>query len=246
MTNSSGTVVGRYDYDPYGRSTKVVNTTLPNYNFTGLYQHAKSGLDMAVYRFYDPDLGRWLSRDPIGEKGGINLYGYSNNDATNQIDLAGLEATISFSISSGSVTGSDSGRGLSFTGAASSGTNNVAQAGQKLGPLPPGQYNIYERPGGMFNQPAYILDPVDSNLGNDSWDNGLGRGAFRFHLEFPDWPLRGSTGCIVMSADTLNDLKHLLDGTAPGPTTTITSPNKDRPPNVWPNLPRLGTLTVTK
>jgi uncharacterized protein RhaS with RHS repeats len=31
---------------------------------------------MAVRRFYDPDLGRWISRDPIGEIGGVNLYQY--------------------------------------------------------------------------------------------------------------------------------------------------------------------------
>ena len=38
---------------------------------------------------YDPDLGRWLSRDPIGEAGGLNLYSYSFNDAINLIDATG-------------------------------------------------------------------------------------------------------------------------------------------------------------
>jgi RHS repeat-associated protein len=90
MTNTSGTVVARYDYDPYGRSTTVIGTNKPDFNFTGLYQHAKSGLDMAVYRFYDPDLGRWLSRDPIGEAGGLNLYGYVSNNPVNLIDPDGL------------------------------------------------------------------------------------------------------------------------------------------------------------
>src|SRR5205085_8996080 len=62
MFGSTGTVVGRYDYDPYGRSTSLVTTTLPDFNFTGLYRHSKSNLDLATYRAYDPDLGRWLSR----------------------------------------------------------------------------------------------------------------------------------------------------------------------------------------
>ena len=57
MTDVSGTVVARYDYDPWGRSTTVIGTTKPDFNFTGLYQHAKGGLDMATYRAYDPDLG---------------------------------------------------------------------------------------------------------------------------------------------------------------------------------------------
>ena len=86
MTDVNGTVVARYDYDPWGRSTTVIGTTKPDFNFTGLYQHAKSGLDMATYRLYDPDLGRWLSRDPIGEAGGLNLYGYAGNDPTNHAD----------------------------------------------------------------------------------------------------------------------------------------------------------------
>ena len=90
----NGTVVARYDYDPWGRSTTVIGTTKPDFNFTGLYQHAKSGLDMAMYRAYDPDLGRWLSRDPIGERGGANLYGYVNNRPMNSTDLLGLLAQI--------------------------------------------------------------------------------------------------------------------------------------------------------
>jgi hypothetical protein len=40
--------------------------------------------------FYDPELGRWLSRDPIGEDGGINLYGYVGNDPVNGVDPLGL------------------------------------------------------------------------------------------------------------------------------------------------------------
>ena len=90
MTDASGTVVARYDYDPWGRSTTVIGTNKPDFNFTGLYQHAKSGLDMAVYRFYDPDLGRWLNRDPVEERGGVNLYRYVNNDPISKTDLSGL------------------------------------------------------------------------------------------------------------------------------------------------------------
>jgi RHS repeat-associated protein len=90
MMRSNGTVVARFDYDPWGRSTTVINTTLPDFNYTGLYRHSASNLDMAVYRAYDPDFGRWLSRDPIGEQGGVNLYQYVANDPINRWDLFGL------------------------------------------------------------------------------------------------------------------------------------------------------------
>jgi RHS repeat-associated protein len=90
MFTGGGTVVARYDYDPYGRSTTVLGTTPTDFNFTGLYRHAKSSLDLATYRAYDPDLGRWLSRDPISELGGVNLYAYVSNNSALWRDRLGL------------------------------------------------------------------------------------------------------------------------------------------------------------
>ena len=43
------------------------------------------------YRYYDPVTGRWPSRDPIEEYGGLNLYGYVGNNGTNSVDYLGLE-----------------------------------------------------------------------------------------------------------------------------------------------------------
>ena len=43
------------------------------------------------YRFYDPETGRWPSRDPIAELGGVNLYGFVGNDPNNKSDKLGLE-----------------------------------------------------------------------------------------------------------------------------------------------------------
>lgn len=42
------------------------------------------------YRYYDPVTGRWPSRDPIEEEGGVNLYGFVGNDGVNEWDLLGL------------------------------------------------------------------------------------------------------------------------------------------------------------
>lgn len=44
---------------------------------------------MAWYRGYDPNLARWLSKDPIGLEGGLILYGYVNNDPINAFDPSG-------------------------------------------------------------------------------------------------------------------------------------------------------------
>lgn len=43
------------------------------------------------YRYYGPNDGRWVSRDPIGEQGGVNLYGFVGNDANDIVDVLGLE-----------------------------------------------------------------------------------------------------------------------------------------------------------
>src|ERR1700730_1653619 len=62
----------------------------PDFAFTGHYYHARSGLYLAPYRAYNPSIGRWLSRDPLGEKGGLNLYAYVGNDPVNRVDPFGL------------------------------------------------------------------------------------------------------------------------------------------------------------
>jgi RHS repeat-associated protein len=46
------------------------------------------------YRHYDPRFGRWLSRDPLGEAGGFNLYAYCGNDPVNRHDPLGLVCVV--------------------------------------------------------------------------------------------------------------------------------------------------------
>lgn len=96
MCSSSGAIVARYNYDPYGRapagqsSNLVSGTNLATFQYTGAYFHQASGLSLTLYRAYDPNTGRWLSRDPIGIRGGINPYSYVENDPIVGIDPLGL------------------------------------------------------------------------------------------------------------------------------------------------------------
>ena len=51
-----------------------------------------SGVEYYGYRYYDPKTGRWPSRDPMGELGGMNLYGFVRNDGVGRIDVLGNAA----------------------------------------------------------------------------------------------------------------------------------------------------------
>lgn len=94
MTNNTGAIQARYDYDPYGKRTQLSGPLDAAFGFTGHYYHQPSGLPLALYRAYDADLGRWISRDPIGETGGVNLYHYTWNNPSNLIDPFGLDAIV--------------------------------------------------------------------------------------------------------------------------------------------------------
>ena len=66
------------------------------FRFSTKYQDAETGLLYYGYRYYDSLTGRWLSRDPIEEYGGNNLYGFVGSDALNYVDRLGLLAIIFF------------------------------------------------------------------------------------------------------------------------------------------------------
>jgi RHS repeat-associated protein len=90
MTDSTGAIRARYDYAPYGLPTKLSGDLAADFGFDGMYYHAASGLYLTWHRPYDPVLERWLSQDPIGEAGGINLYGFVENNPISRTDPLGL------------------------------------------------------------------------------------------------------------------------------------------------------------
>jgi RHS repeat-associated protein len=89
----SGEIVGQYEYDPYGNTIKAEGQAARenNIRFSTKEYDSSTGLYYYGYRYYDPTTGRWPSRDPIEERGGLNLYGFVNNDGVDQWDYLGLE-----------------------------------------------------------------------------------------------------------------------------------------------------------
>jgi len=111
VDGSSGAVVASYEYSPFGETLRTqpplvyLSTGGGQYNptnydpaiadnpfrFSTKFADVQSGLIYYGNRFYSPTLGRFLNRDPIEEAGGINLYGFVNNDPANGYDVLGYD-----------------------------------------------------------------------------------------------------------------------------------------------------------
>ncbi|MEW6657342.1 MAG: RHS repeat-associated core domain-containing protein [Thermodesulfobacteriota bacterium] len=94
LLDENANVAATYQYDPFGVPRIPANSINQPMQFSTKPYDEKTGLSYYGYRFYVPALGRWLTRDPIGEEGGINLYGFVGNNPINYIDPNGLKAVI--------------------------------------------------------------------------------------------------------------------------------------------------------
>jgi RHS repeat-associated protein len=90
MTDSSGNLHANYDYDTYGRQTKISGDMDSDFGYAHYYVNKTTSLNLTWFRVYDPDKGRWLSRDPLGEGIGPDLYAYVENDSFREVDEFGL------------------------------------------------------------------------------------------------------------------------------------------------------------
>ena len=91
--NSASTVLSYHRADVYGTLTSSVATTDPYAGHRaqlGYYRDAETGLYLCGARYYDPAYGRFINRDPIGQAGGLNLYGYAGTNPANLADPMGL------------------------------------------------------------------------------------------------------------------------------------------------------------
>ena len=88
---ADGSVDTHLEYDAFGRVIASTGTAPSNFGFSTKYADVETGYLYYGFRYYDPETGRWPNRDPIGERGGVNLYAFVGNDGVNSWDLFGLE-----------------------------------------------------------------------------------------------------------------------------------------------------------
>lgn len=88
LTDASGAVVQRYDYDPYGTTTQTSAGITNPYQYTGR-EKDQTGLYHYRARYYQPGWSRFVSEDPIGLDGGGNYYAYVEGNPVSYVDPTG-------------------------------------------------------------------------------------------------------------------------------------------------------------
>jgi RHS repeat-associated protein len=94
MYDQDGEIVWAADFSAYGLTARSLALEVDNpIRFPGQYYDQESGLHYNRFRYYDPQVGRYVNQDPIGLRGGWNQYAYVRNP-TGWIDPRGLAGKI--------------------------------------------------------------------------------------------------------------------------------------------------------
>ena len=89
-TNENDEIVAEFEYSPFGKITKGSMVNEFNFRFSTKYHDPETNLYDYGYRFYSPEHGRWLQRDPIAELSDPNLYAFCHNNPISEVDVEGM------------------------------------------------------------------------------------------------------------------------------------------------------------
>ncbi|SMC29648.1 RHS repeat-associated core domain-containing protein, partial [Andreprevotia lacus DSM 23236] len=114
LSDQHGNLAWQASYKAWGEAKEVISDAAKKagihnpFRFQGQYYDHETGLHYNRHRYYDPVIGRFVSKDPIGLAGGLNIYQYAPNAVqwVDPLGLTGMNATISGpNIPGGSVSG---------------------------------------------------------------------------------------------------------------------------------------------
>jgi RHS repeat-associated protein len=90
LTDDTGTIAWKAAYTPFGEAVASIQTVDNPFRFPGQYYDSETGLHYNYFRYYNPQTGRYITPDPIGLEGGINLFVYLGDNPINAVDPLGL------------------------------------------------------------------------------------------------------------------------------------------------------------
>jgi len=202
MTDQSQNMVNKYAYDSFGNIANQVEAVSQPFKFVGQYgvMTEPNGFHYMRSRYYDPQVGRFISEDPIGFDGGdMNLYAYVGNQPVNFVDPDGLTWLVfdsrskTFYVHPG--TTETHGPPRAFP------AGNVTDS-RSRGPIPPGTYpvgepipNVGDRGNRVPSQGPYFI-PINDIPGRSEIGVHGGRTG-------PEYP---TMGCIRMNNQDISDL----------------------------------------
>ena len=216
VTDLAGNNLARYRYDAFGNTLVATGT----HATANKYRFSTKPLDNEIpnaqlyyygYRYYDPLTGRWPSRDPIEEEGGLNLYGFVGNDGINLSDFLGLAEIIT-----------DMTNGKTYwipTNCCCEGPTEYDSLNEVASRARPGANDPYSsedsRPGrtpAMRGNPT-AYGPNDGILTNDPrgrWIHGGGSSLGREGSQAPRQELCPTMGCTRMHNEDVEELADRL------------------------------------
>jgi RHS repeat-associated protein len=92
LSTSAAAIANTYTYDSFGNVTNLTGTLRNPFQYTGREFDSETGIYYYRARYYDENIGRFVSADPIGFRGGINFYRYARNNPPRYRDPLGLWA----------------------------------------------------------------------------------------------------------------------------------------------------------
>jgi len=98
LTDDTQTIAWKAVYTPFGEAVPSIQTVENPFRFPGQYYDQETGLHYNYFRYYNPQTGRYMTPDPIGLEGGINLFAYVQNNPINGYDIFGLSECFDYTI----------------------------------------------------------------------------------------------------------------------------------------------------
>ncbi|MBD2167309.1 hypothetical protein H6G04_23240 [Calothrix membranacea FACHB-236] len=107
LTGANGSYVNRYSYRPFGETLTATEGVANPFEYVGQWgvMNDGNGLDYMRARYYSPSLGRFMNPDPLGQEGGLNLYGYAANNPTSLIDPNGETPLLPLALAGAAIGG---------------------------------------------------------------------------------------------------------------------------------------------